>query len=58
MCAGFAGEWRSNLVPEYRGEYRAGDEEPLTAKNAEEAAKIAKKYVYRYPLQVWENRFW
>lgn len=40
------------LVPSTEEEYRAGDEEPLTAKNAEEAAKIAKKYVYRYPLQV------
>ncbi|MFZ0416732.1 MAG: folylpolyglutamate synthase/dihydrofolate synthase family protein [Candidatus Sulfotelmatobacter sp.] len=40
------------LVPSTEEEYRAGDEEPLTAKSAEEAAKIAKKYVYRYPLQV------
>ena len=40
------------LVPSTEEEYRAGDEEPLTAKSAKEAAKIAKKYVYRYPLQV------
>jgi len=46
------------LVPSTEEEYRAGDEEPLTAKNAEEAAKIAKKYVYRYPLQVLGDRFW
>ncbi len=40
------------LVPSTEEENRAGDEEPLTAKSAEEAAKIAKKYVSRYPLQV------
>ncbi len=41
-----------HLVASTGNASRAGDEKPLTAKIAKEDAKVAKKYVYRYPLQV------
>jgi dihydrofolate synthase / folylpolyglutamate synthase len=40
------------LLPGTQPEYRDGDEELLTAKVAKEDAKVAKKYIYRYPLAV------
>jgi dihydrofolate synthase/folylpolyglutamate synthase len=40
------------LAPSAEEASRAGDEKLLTAKVAEEDAKVAKKYIYRYPLQV------
>lgn len=40
------------LVPSTEEAFRAGDEEPLTAKVAKEDAKFAKKCFYRYPLRV------
>jgi dihydrofolate synthase/folylpolyglutamate synthase len=44
-----------SLVPAEQ-EHRAGRERPLTAKVAREDAKDAKKYFYRYPLQVLKER--
>jgi dihydrofolate synthase/folylpolyglutamate synthase len=41
-----------SLVPSTPRGTNAGGEKPLTAKGAKEDAKDAKKYIYRYPLQV------
>jgi dihydrofolate synthase / folylpolyglutamate synthase len=40
------------LVPGTEGENLAGGQKHLTAKDAEEDAKFAKPYIYRYPLAV------
>jgi dihydrofolate synthase/folylpolyglutamate synthase len=40
------------LAPSTEWEHCGGSEKPLTAKDAKEDAKIAKKYIYRYPLAV------
>jgi dihydrofolate synthase / folylpolyglutamate synthase len=40
------------LVPSIEEENLAGGQKPLTAKVAKEGAKVAKKYIYRYPLAV------
>ncbi len=40
------------LVPSIEEENLAGGQEPLTATVAKEGAKVAKKYIYRYPLAV------
>jgi dihydrofolate synthase/folylpolyglutamate synthase len=46
----------SPASPEYlvpcTEERRSGDEKLLTAKGAKEDAKFAKKFIYRYPLQI------
>ncbi len=45
------------LVPSTDETFHAGfDEKPLTAKGAKEDAKGAKKYVYRYPLEVLDKQ--
>jgi dihydrofolate synthase/folylpolyglutamate synthase len=41
-----------SLVPGTGREHRTGHEQPLTAQEANEDAKDAKKYFYRYPLAV------
>jgi dihydrofolate synthase/folylpolyglutamate synthase len=40
------------LVPSIEESNSAGDEKLLTTKDAKQDAKDAKKYIYRYPLQV------